>query len=269
MAKLFLAGLLASLLLTSGCGSTPGDEGSRSKQTQSESAVGGSGVDPQVLDDVVDGAFPVPGPSMRRYMRVEAFLTNFVNTACGATRQIPLDETWDRYDQGEFPDLALIRAKGFTEKDRTGRLTGFRKGCNSRSKGNLVDRMPDWQAWEALAVNPWGDVVTSVEQDPSVVALKAPFAQCLRSGTKGTGMVISSVDPANKFLTQLNLAEYHGTVTTYDVRHRLPKLYARCGRAYFARTQKLLETKRPAMIERNRELLDKAAHELLAMGYVP
>jgi hypothetical protein len=43
----------------------------------------------------------------------------------------------------------------------------------------------------------------------------------------------------------------------------------RCGTAYFARTQALLEAQRPAMIERHRELLERFARELVAIGYVP
>lgn len=264
-----LAGLLAGLLLLPGC--TSGGEQDESPQVDGATHRGAA-VDPQVLDDVVATAFPAPGPSVRRLMRVINFTADFVMVACGSTQRLPLDRTWERYSQGEFPDLDLIRAKGFDETnpaaDREGPPPGFRPGCDANSKGNLFDKMPSFHAWRNLAV-PWDDVVATVEQDPSVVALKAPFAQCLRDGTKGTGIVVSSEDPARTFLTQLDQAYAGDKVTSRDRERLIPRLYARCGQEYFGRTQELLEGERPAMIERHRELLEKAARELVAIGYVP
>lgn len=281
LSKLFLSGLLTGLLLLSGCTSDANggqSEPSRGEPTKADggaTASGGAGVDPQVLDDVVAAAFPVPGPSVRRWMRVGNFTADFVKIACGSTERLSIDRTTERYSQGEFPDLELIRTKGLVEKDprvdREGNplpVPGLEPGCDASSKGNLFERMPSQQAWLNLQ-EPWNDVVATVEQDPSVVALKAPFAQCLRDGTQGTGIVVSSEDPGRTFLTQTDLAYAHGTITTRERQGRIPKLYARCGAAYFGRTQVLLEAERPAMIERHRELLEQAARELVAMGYVP
>ncbi|RNL60707.1 hypothetical protein EFK50_20595 [Nocardioides marmoriginsengisoli] len=269
VSTLFLSGLLAGLLILSGCSAS----GDRDESPQAGPTTNrGGAVDPQVLADAVAAAFPVPGPSMRRMMRVNNFTVDFVSVACGSTEHRSIDRTMERYSQDEFPDLDLIRTKGFVEKDpaadREGPPPGFRRGCDARSKGNLFETMPSHRAWLGL-VEPWEDVLATVEQEPSVVALKEPFAQCLRDGTKGTGVVISSDDPARTFVTQTDKAYVVGTITAREREHRIPKLYARCGSAYFGRTQELLEAKRPAMIERHRELLEQAARELVAMGYVP
>lgn len=269
MPKLLLFGMLTALLLLSGC--TSGSKQGESPEVDGAATRGGA-VDPQVLDDVVATAFPAPGPSARRLMRVTNFTSDFVMIACGSTERLPLDRTWERYSQGEFPDLELIRAKGFDEKnpaaDREAPPPGYRMGCDATEKGNLFDEMPSFHDWRDLAI-PWDDVVATVEQDPSVVALKPPFARCLQDGTDGTGIVVSSEDPARTFLTQLDKAYAGDKVTSRARDRRIPRLYARCGRAYFGRTQELLEAERPAMIERHRELLEQAARELVAMGYVP
>ncbi|WP_460830062.1 hypothetical protein [Nocardioides hungaricus] len=279
MSRLLLSGLVAGSLLVSGCtsdtGGGPGSEQGEPSAGQSQSSRVGGDVDPQVLDDVAAAAFPAPGASVRRMMRVNNFVTDFIFAACGSTLRLSIDRTWERYDQDVFPDLDLIRAKGFTEKnprvDRKGNLPappGFRPGCDAKSKGNLFEKVPSRNDWVDLRA-PWDDVVATVEQDPSVVALKGPFAQCLREGTKGTGIVVSSTDPAPTFLAQLDKAYAGGKVTTRERERRMPRLYARCGRAYFGRTQELLEAERPAMIERNRELLEQFAREIVAIGYVP
>ena len=91
----------------------------------------------------------------------------------------------------------------------------------------------------------------------------------LRDGTKGTGIVVSSEDPARTFLTQSDKAYAGGKLTDRDRERLIPRLYARCGKAYFGRTQELLEAERPAMIERHRELLEQFAREIVAIGYVP
>lgn len=267
-AKLILPCLLAALLLASGCTSD-----ANSKQGTSSTV--DNDVDPQVLSDVVATAFPIPGPNIRRKMRVQNFVTDFVSIACGSTERLSIDRTAERYSQGEFPDLELIRSKGLAEKDpradREGNIPpppGFRPGCDARSKGNLFERMPSQQDWMNLQV-PWDDVVATVEQDPSVVALRAPLAKCLRNGTKGTGIVISSEDPAQTFLTQSDKAYVADRITARDRERLIPQLYARCGEKYFGRTQELLEAERPAMIERHRELLEQAARELVVIGYVP
>ena len=277
MSKQLLSGLLAGLVLVSGCSS----DASTSSGKPGESKIAGAStgpaeaVDPQVLDDVAATVFPAPGPSVRRMMRVSTFMTDFIETTCGSTERRSIDRTVERAEQQVFPDLELIRTKGLVEidprADREGNIPpppGFRQGCDARSKGNLFERVPS----RLPAMNlrePWRDVVATVEQDPSVVALKAPFAQCLRNGTKGTGMVISSEDPAPTFLTQSDLAWVRGKLTKRENERLIPRLYVKCGTAYFARTQALLEAQRPAMIERNRELLERFARELVAIGYVP
>ena len=268
------AGALAVLLMVSGCSSDTTSKPAEPAKVAS-AATDGDAVDPQVLADVAVTVFPAPGPSMRRMMRVQNFISDFIVVTCGSTERLSIDRTVERYEQSVFPDLELIRAKGFVEKhpreDREGNIPpppGFRQGCGARSKGNIEERVPSWHTAMNLR-EPWNDVVATVEQDPSVVALKGPFAQCLRNGTKGTGIVISSEDPAPTFLKQTDLAYYLGKISTRDRERRLPRLYVTCGTPYFARTQALLEAQRPAMVERNRELLERFARELVAIGYVP
>lgn len=262
--------LLAAALMASAC--TAGDSGRPPDPARSEGVDADGPVDPQVLDDVAVSAFPAPGRSVRQLMRVSNFVGDFIATACGSTERLPADRTWERYEQEEFPDLELIRAKGFSEtspiENRQGPPPGYRPGCDARSEGNLFDRLPSHQPWLKLRA-PWDDVVATVEQEASVATLKAPFAQCLRRGSRGTGIVVSSEEPARSFLPQLGKAQARGTLTNDEVEHRMATLYATCGRAYFARTQALLEAERPAMIERHRELLEKFARELVAIGYVP
>jgi hypothetical protein len=276
MPRLRLAGLLTVLLAVSGCSSdTTGSGPGELPKVDSAATGGGSAVDPQVLDDVAATVFPAPGAGVRRMMRVQNFISDFIVITCGSTQRLSIDRTVERFEQQVFPDLDLIRTKGFVEKDprvdREGNplpLPGLRQGCDARSKGNIDERVPSWHTAMDLR-QPWDDVVATVEQDPSVVALKGPFAQCLREGTKGTGMVISGEDPASTFLTQTDLAIMRGKLSMADRDRRIPRLYVRCGTAYFARTQALLEAQRPAMIERHRELLERFARELVAIGYVP
>lgn len=274
MSRLSAAVLLAGLFVLTGC--TSGTTNNHAKPAVSGSA-GSTGtksatdaVDPQVLNDVIDSVFQVPGTDALRNMRVSNFIEDWMAASCGITKHFPIDRTWDRPDQTQFPDLDLITEKGFTEPDpmssRNTPLPGFRKGCNPRTY--LLKKMPSYQTWMNLN-SPWQDVVTTVHQERSVVALKAPFAQCLRNGTRGLGIVVSSVDPAGTFLPELDKAIAADKVTLRNANHRIARLFVKCGRAYFDRTQKLLEAKRPAMIERNRELLERAASQLVAMGYVP
>ncbi|GAA3647251.1 hypothetical protein GCM10022237_03470 [Nocardioides ginsengisoli] len=272
--RVILAGLVTGLLVVSGCSSDPTGRPTKPAKADSAATRGGA-VDPQVLDDVAATLFPAPGPSVRRMMRVSTFIGDFIVIACGATERPSIDRTVERAEQDVFPDLELIRTKGLVEKDprvdREGNplpLPGLRQGCDARSKGNLFERVPS--RIDAMHLRePWDDVVATVEQDPSVVALKAPFAQCLRKGTKGTGVVVSNEDPAPTFLTQTDLAYARHKISTRDRERRIPRLYVKCGRRYFARTQALLEARRPAMIERHRELLERFARELVAIGYVP
>ncbi|WP_460829089.1 hypothetical protein [Nocardioides hungaricus] len=250
--------LLVVLLVGVGCSADPGPPGPQEDGTPEK---GPARVDPQVLEDVAAGAFMAPGPSVRRAMRVSNFTADFVTIACGGTPP-PLDRTSDRIEQSRFPDLELIRRRGFVEPAVYPK--GERRNCGGNSKGNLLDKVPSEQKWTGLSFA-WEDVVATVEQDERVVALKVPMARCLR---EGSGLEVSDEEPAPSFLGAVNTAYFGGPMTEKGLK-RMAVLYADCGADYFGLTQKLLEAQRPAWIERNREVLVQFAKEIVAIGYVP
>jgi hypothetical protein len=150
----------------------------------------------------------------------------------------------------------LIKAKGFREHnpvaeraDRGEPAPGWKR-C---AEGDLRKKIPDLIEWRNLR-DPWEEVFLTVAQDPSVTALAAPFAQCLREGTRGMGIVVSGTSPASSFMAQIALADATGRASDDDMDRRLPALYARCGPPYFGRIQ---------------EPLEGVARGLVEIGYVP
>jgi hypothetical protein len=242
-----LLALSAAVLALSGCGGPTDDLRSA------------AGVDAQVLQDVVDATFNVPGPEMLRAMRVQEFDRNRGIVECGGT-SASIDGTSNRIDQGRFPFLELIRERGFTEQkaaeadDR--RLESLEHDCD------LDPDLPSFRAWYVLD-QPWRDVVDGVEHGRAVESLKAPMAQCLR---ERTGVEVDPGDPTT-FLRAVNLAM--ATDATPSQLKRYAVAYSDCGQPYFDKVRTLLLKKRAAFVERNRELSEKFAHELVAAGYVP
>jgi hypothetical protein len=216
--------------------------------------------DPQVMQDVIEAAFMVPGPEVRRAMRVSEFNRQTAIEECGG-EPVSIDGTSGRFDQSRFADLELIRKKGFSEQEETERedrqLEAMDPGCD-----DLAPDFPSFEKWNVLGQH-WMDVVQTVEQDSGLLALEAPMAECL---TKRTGL---DVDPSNPttFLSAVNVANVEGA--TENEMMDLAAAYADCGAPYFTKLHDLLLEERPAMVERHRELIDRFTSEIVDAGYVP
>jgi len=216
-------------------------------------AAPGSG-DRQILEDVVDAAFPTPGRAALRNIRVNTFLRSWGVTRCGGTGA-PLDSTADRYAQDTVPSLELIREKGFTEPSQES-FKGARDDCQIGDE--LEAAAPAFEDWFALG-EPWHELVRTTLEDPGLSALKAPMAQCLR---EATGAQVSDRDPVDSFLGGMDEG-------TEEDRRQGATAYADCGADYFGELERLLLAKRPAFVDEHRELLEDFARQLTALGYRP
>lgn len=220
-------------------------------------------VDPQVMQDVVESVFPAPGDGVLRAIRLTQFARQNGIQKCGGEPG-PLDSAANRPNQALFPNLNLIRERGFAEheyiQDEDRRLEGTRPNCNLLPD---VPRAEDWHnaqaAWER-------DVVSAAEADKALAPLKAPMAQCL------SDRVGKQIDPEMPAWSFLKLADVE-MLSTDDWNSRGEQVwanaYADCGKDYFARFGEVLMKQRPALIERNRELLAEFAAGLVKAGYVP
>ncbi len=264
MRQVFGTVAVVTVLVVSGCTSAEDGETSSAGASPGEAAV-----DPQVLQDVAAWALRAPGPSVRRAQRVDNFMKAWSIRQCGGVPLIALDSTAHRVEQQGFPDLEVIREKTLTEPEPIAEPGTGRRGCDGASKGNILDKMPTSDAAGNLGM-PWDDVVATAEQDERLIALKAPMAQCLREGWPSVAKSITDADPA---LTYLKAIDFEIIKSGERLKKRTAReqavLYVECGTDYFGRLQELLEAERPAMIERNREVLERFASELVAVGYVP
>ncbi|MCW2839166.1 MAG: hypothetical protein JWR55_649 [Aeromicrobium sp.] len=216
--------------------------------------------DPQVMQDVIEATFMVPGIGVLRAMRVREFGRQKAIAECGG-EPVSIDGTSGRFDQSRFADLELIRQKGFSEQKEVERedrqLEAMDPGCD-----DLAPNFPSFAEWIILQGS-WMDVVRTVEQDPGLLALKAPMAKCL---TKRTGLDVDASNPT-RFLSAVNIANVKGA--TENEMMDLAAAYADCGAPYFAKLHDLLLDERPAMIERHREVIDRYTAEIVDAGYVP
>lgn len=254
--------LLAALVVAacSACSSPGGDTPGKTEATHSETSLPGA-VEPQVLQDVISAAFEVPGKDMRRAMRLLQFMRNLGIQECGGEPG-PADGTYNREDQSRFPDLELIRKKGFTEQKAVEaedkRLEGLNADCQE-----LEPDLPHYNGWRQ-AVDSWIEPVIAAGQSASVQDQKPALASCL---TRKSGATIAVADPVNEFLKLVNTENAKGSGQS-----RLADLavfYADCAEGYFTALREELDKSRPQFIDRNRETLDDFAAELVAAGYVP
>lgn len=250
-----IAALCCGLLLAAGCSSVgPGPSPDEPTGAGSRVAVG----DPQVLQDVIDASFTLPGRSQLRRMRVERFARGWGIERCGG-KAPPLDGTADRFEQALYPDLDLIRRKGINESVE--KIDYGREDCQVGDQ--IGKRMPSFWDWAKLAI-PWDEVTQTVVQDASLAPVKEAMATCLRDRT---GLEVSDDDPAGSFMGSVDrsflLSDSVAKMMDYSV------AFADCGEDYYAALRTLLEKKRPALIERHREVLEKFATELVELGYVP
>jgi hypothetical protein len=213
-------------------------------------------VDPQVLSDVIESTLSVPGPGQRRSIRVNTFIRSWMAQQCGG-QGAPIDSTAERFSQDTTPDLELIRERGFNE-DHVNMFAGADGTCDAASPGNLVDRAPTFQAWGEVR-SLWVEVERSVIAGDRVAALKEPLARCLE---ERSGLSVSVRNPTTQYLSAVDGARG-------DDMRRLATIYADCGKEYFAQVQELMLAERPEWAEKHRDVLERFAGELVALGYAP
>ncbi len=222
--------------------------------------IGPSGTDPQVVQDVVEASFMVPGEQVRRGMRIMEFVRQKGIESCGG-RFGSIDGTANRFDQSRLADLSLIRERGLVEQDAVDRedrvLSGLTPGCN------LVPDLPRLTDWRTLPES-WSDVVASEALSASLDPSKQTMAQCLRAKT---GLAVNATDPAASYLSSVNQAMAQGATEARQM--QLAAAYADCSQEHFSKLRDLLLKRRPAFVERNRELLQQFASGLVRAGYVP
>lgn len=237
-------------------GGSPGD----SRDDSHDDLMFSSRVDPQVLQDVIDATFMVPGSDMLRAMRVAEFGRQRAIEECGG-RPGSIDSTAGRMDQSRFPDLDLIRRRGFTEQSAVEaedeQLDSLGDGC-----GDLAPDFAAFSDWSQLRA-PWMDIFETVVQDPSLTHLKSAMATCL---SERTGIRVDPEDPTG-YLRAVNSASAGGASST-EMR-AYATAYADCGAPYFERLGTLLSAERPAMVEHHREVLERYAAEIAEAGYAP
>jgi hypothetical protein len=180
------------------------------------------------------------------------------NVACGGENFADVAATDMRIDQAHYADLELIAEKGLTEAPQP--------------KPKMVDeacrtaKSPSERAWRALDV-PWAEVTRTATQSSSVVATHASTTACLR---RQTGLTVDESDPAGSYLSNVDGALAKARTTDFtEARRRFSVAFATCAKDYFAAMAAELLAARPALVERNRELLERYAAELAALGYVP
>jgi len=246
-----VAAVLLGMTLA-GCGdsATGSADGSRNSHGR---------VDPQILSDVAAGAFPLPGPSELRTMRVILASIGLPNVACGGENVRDLNNTSFRFDQARYADLDLIAAKGLTEPEMP---QPARASPSCRMK-----KLPSFGQWSELLV-PWRDATLTAANAPSVVATHARTAECLR---RASGLKVDDGDPTVSYLNAVDylLSGLSSRVLSAQYQRKFSRAYARCTRSYFAVLGAQLRPVKQRLVERNRELLERYAAELAALGYVP
>jgi hypothetical protein len=242
--------LLGTTLTGCGASATGSAGGSRNRQAR---------VDPQILSDVASGAFPLPGPSELRTMRVILASIGLPNAACGGKNVRDLRNTSLRFDQARYADLDLIAAKGLTEREMP---QPARASASCRMK-----KLPSFEQWSALAAS-WQDATLTAANAPSVVATHGRTAKCLR---QASGLKVDDGDPTASYLNAVDyvLSGLSSPVLSAQDQRKFSQVYARCTRGYFAALAAQLRPAKARLVERNRELLERYAAELAALGYVP
>jgi hypothetical protein len=254
--------VLALAISAAGCGggthsSAAGGTNAFDPSTSSTPTRTGA-VDPQILSDVADGAFPLPGPSELRTIRITLASIGYPNAACGGKNFSNLNDTSLRFDQARYADLQLIAAKGLTETEPP--------LPPRMSMSCLARKTPAFPAWHALAGS-WQDATLTAANSTAVVRTHAMAASCLHNST---GLAVSVGDPTATYLNKVDyaLSGLGGSRwTTFE--RKFSVAYARCAQIYFAAMTAQLRPVKVRLVERNRELLERYASELAALGYVP
>ena len=261
-------------------------------------------VDAQVMQDVVEWAFPLPGAaSQERARRIDNFTNNLSIKECDGT-PAPLDYVDDTAGD-EYPDLELIRTRGLAPiydalkyyhlkheygSDESVKCAHASEQCRAAGKSGgpgskayleceaeqkRVHPVSESSAYQTafndafVAGVTWqNDTMLTVANAEVVLAAAKPAAQCLR---QGSGLQVTDDDPANSFGGAVNTAyfRHHPAPVSVETMWKWSRLYADCMENYFEVVKRELSKQRPALVERYREQLEAFAAELVKLGYVP
>jgi len=221
-------------------------------------------VDPQGLQDGIEARFMGPGDGVRRAMRVREVNHQGGIRKCGGEPTRSLGTTANRWDQGLFPDMELIRLYGFgigqSSDDDAKILATLPSGCG------LFPAIPDFDKWFALQ-GAWHDVVLTILQDPTMVSLKKPMATCL---TDRTGLRVKEESPADSYLAALTSRWLKLSKADWEAQWQgYTYAFIDCGQEYYDTLRKLLLPERDKAVEQNREALTQFAIHIVEAGYVP
>lgn len=254
---------LVAALGGAGCGGATGHSNGNQKNGSDPASVssGATGaVDPQILSDVADGAFPLPGPSELRTMRITLASIGFPNAACGGKNFPNLNNTQlVRFDQARYADLPLIAKTDLVQAGPAPTMPP-RKNISC-----LISKAPAFVAWHALG-SVWQDATLTAVNSAPVVATHARTASCLHSAT---GLTVSVGDPTVSYLNDVDYALSAKGASWTTLERKFSLAYARCTQSYFVALGARLRPVKARLVERNRELLERYASELAALGYVP
>lgn len=260
-----LIALLAATAGLTGCGVTAPSASPKTSSSHSATATSVAAptavpnVDPQILSDVAAGAFPLPGPSELRTIRITLASIGFPNAACGGRNFANLNNTSFRFDQARYADLNLIAKKGLSEPELR-QPARVNAACRAR-------KVPAFSRWYALSAL-WQDATLTAADSSPVVATHARTAACLHRVTQ---LTVSAGDPTASYLNSVDyaLSGLKSRKQSKTLERRFSLAYARCTTSYFAALGAQLRPVKARLIERNRELLEQYASELAALGYVP
>jgi len=265
-----LAAVAVSACTASGGSQPARDSASPVANSSSRSAVPAgrapTEADPQVFSDVVAGAFPIPGPSQLRTLRVGRGAISAVNVACGGSADPHVGATDLRVDQARWADLQLIAKKGLTEPpvERVGMVD------IAKCPAPIAVAAKKWHGLN----QPWRDATLTATQSAGVTATLGSVGACLTAGAH-FDIHLDASDPTASFLDQVDRymsgmgQDVSSAKRHASEMHRLSALYVACTPPYFAAMEKALTPQRNQLVKRNRELLTEFARDLSAAGYVP
>lgn len=271
--RISMAVVILASLVTSACAF--GEAGSSDQLSGHDSGGGATpigdendenvGIDPQVLADVAAGAFPMPGVTQTRTIRIRHNARSIANEACGGPPFPEADSTANRFNQSRYASLELIAEKGLVEEQPPG------VSASKVDIDDCVDEvLPSYQDWNNL-MEPWGDATRTATQSDAVTATESDTFECLEREARVDGD-LERADPTATFLTKVadpHLAQVDSEEAYQTELRRLSDVYVECTRAYFEAMEKELAPAKAELVERNRELLERFASEMSAAGYVP
>lgn len=217
----------------------------------------GEAIDPQIMSDVIDFAFPVGGDGMLRNMRLYRAIASIQTVDCGGKPLKEWDYTGDRVDQLMYPDLDLIRQKGLVElgKAPDDHIYGGMDSCRDKSLPSALKVVALGGYWNGISEEVWNRPAVQSEVVAAGKCLEQKVGKKLgSSATSKLGQFFGVVDNAKR--TASNVKRYSG-------------YYADCLVDYSAAMRAALKTERVGAVEKNKDVLISLAKELTAAGYVP